>query len=146
MFNKDSTYWCFWKVTTSPDSQLVRVRMRAMEENSSKWLNKTFDWKQKELKSKLPFLTFATEKQNLKLKKIIYFHQKHWESRNNNCHLSNLCCPSHRPSSVVQLYILSCLKTTFPLAHENHCFWGTWLTGHNGGMRKTNGSFTKDLA
>lgn len=56
----------FLKITTSPDTQLVRVRKRVME-NSLKWLSKKSDWKHKELKSNILFLTFATEKQNLKL-------------------------------------------------------------------------------
>lgn len=116
-----------------------------MEENSLKLFDKKFDWKQKELKSRLLFLTFATEKQNLKQKRI-YFHQKQWQSRISNCHLSDSRCPCCRPSSVVQLHVLPCLKTSFPLTCENHCFWETWLTGQNGGMRKINDSFPKDLA
>lgn len=123
-----------WKVTTSPDKQLMRVRIRATE-NSLKWLSKKFDWKQKELKCKLLLLTFAMEKQHLILKKK-KITKKHWESRKKPCHLSDLQCPWCRPSSVVQLHILSCLKISFPLTHENHCFWGTWLTGKMGAWGK----------
>jgi len=116
-----------------------------MEKNSLKRLGKKCDWKHKELKSRLLFLTFATEKQNLK-EKIIHFHQKHWQSRTSNCHLSDSHCLCCRPSSVVQLHVPACLKTWFPLTRENHCFRETWLTRQNGGMGKINGSFPKDLA
>lgn len=103
----------------------------------------------KRVEKQVTISDFCYQKAKFQIKKknkITYFQQKHWESRNNNCHLSDLCCPWCRPSSVVQLYITSCLKISFPLTHENHCVWGTWLTGQNGGMRKTISSFLNNLA